>query len=243
MLDYKNLEKVVVTNQKEMDAIPLDYKGFIIIRSTCTIVVTKGYHYRVEVMGNSSVVAWENSSVEAWEHSSVTAKGNCSVEARGNSFVVAWDSSSVVAWGNSSVEARENSSIEAWDSSSVEAWENSSVVAGGSSSVVAWGSSSIIARENSSVVAYANSSVEASGNSQIVNGLTIGNVKINGNAREIFMPKTIHEFMEFYDINHTDTRAIFYKAVRKMVKYTIRITIMSLYMLLVNIKQKIVTWI
>ena len=92
---------------------------------------------------------------------------------------------------------------------------NSSVVARENSSVVAWENSSVVARENSSVVARGNSSVEASGNSQIVNFQINGKIQISGNARVVFMPKNIHEFMGFYGIKHTKKTATFYKAVRK----------------------------
>ncbi len=97
----------------------------------------------------------------------------------------------VVAWGNSSVVARENSSVVARENSSVVAWENSSVVA------------------------WENSSVEASANAQIVDRLNGGKIQISGNARIVYMPKTIHEFMDFYGIKHTKKTAIFYKAVHK----------------------------
>ena len=114
-----------------------------------------------------------------------------SVNKRYYHSVVLMENSSVVAWGNSSVVARENSSVEAWDNSSVVAWENSSVVA------------------------YENSSVEARGNSQIVDRQLNGDIQVSGNARIVYMPKNIHEFMDFYGIKHTKTKAIFYKAVHK----------------------------
>ena len=115
-----------------------------------------------------------------------------------------WDraiirNSSVVARGNSSVVARENSSVVAWGNSSVEAW--------GNSSVVAW--------ENSSVEAWENSNINGCGNAQIANNLTTGKIQISGNARIVYMPKTIHEFMDFYGVKHTKTKATFYKAVHK----------------------------
>lgn len=69
--------------------------------------------------------------------------------------------------------------------------------------------------ENSSVVAWENSSVEANANVQVVNRLIKGKIKLSGNAREVFIPKTIFEFMDFYGIKHDKTKAIFYKAVRK----------------------------
>ena len=178
----------------------------------------------VEARGNSSVVAMENSSVVAMENSSVEAMENSSVVAMENSSVEAMENSSVVAWENSSVEARENSSVIARGNSSVEARENSSVIARGNSSVVAWENSSVVAwenssveaMENSSVIARGNSSVEATGNVQVCDRSYGNIIKIFGNARIVYMPKNIKEFMDFYNIKYTKTKAIFYKAVRKI---------------------------
>ena len=99
---------------------------------------------------------------------------------------------SVVARENSSVEARENSSVLAWENSSVEAWGNSSVVA----------------RENSSVVAW--------GNVQIVDRSASHNLNIHGNSRIVYMPKSIHEFLDFYGVKHNKRTATMYKAVHKI---------------------------
>ena len=109
------MNEKIVTSQAELDAIPVDYNGRIIIKFGTPdkrAVVNKKYLVSVCAYGNSSVVAWDNSTVEAW------------------------DNSSVVAWDNSSVVARNNSSVVAWDNSSVEARNNSSVVAYGNSQVV-----------------------------------------------------------------------------------------------------------
>ena len=127
------------------------------------------------------------------------------VVARGNSSVVAWDNSSVEAWDNSSVEARGNSSVVAWDNSSVVAWGNSSVVARGNSSVVAWDNSSVEAWDNSSVVAW--------GNSQIVDAARNNNIEISGNARIVYNPSNIDEYIDFYGLDATDTTVKLYKAV------------------------------
>ena len=112
MIDYKTAQEVIVTNQTEMNAIPLDYKGRIIIKADQQITVRNRYYRSVEARDNSSVEARENSSVEARE----------------NSSVVAWWNSSVVAWGNSSVEALGNSSVVARANSSVVAWWNAQVL-------------------------------------------------------------------------------------------------------------------
>ncbi|HWS31020.1 MAG TPA: hypothetical protein VN512_13020 [Clostridia bacterium] len=119
-------------------------------------------------------------------------------------------------WNNRAVvNKRYGRSVMARGNSSVVAWENSSVVARGNSSVVAWENSSVEARGNSSVEARGNSSVVASANAQIVDRLNGGRIEITGNARIVYMPKTIHEFMDFYGIKHNKKTATFFKAVMK----------------------------
>ena len=178
------MNEKIVTSQAELNAIPVDYNGRIIIKFGTPYnraVVNKRYAYSVEAWGNSSVEALENSSVEALDNSSVEAWGNSSVVARGNSSVVALENSSVEALDNSSVVALENSSVEARGNSSVVARGNSSVEAWGNSSVEAWGNSSVVARGNSSVVALENSSVEALDNSSVV-ALENSSVEARGNS-------------------------------------------------------------
>ena len=185
-MDYSKLSEITVKTQEELDAIPDDFKGRIYIAGGTSLA-----RIYIKKKYYYSVVAW----------------GNSSVVARGNSSVEAWGNSSVVAWGNSSVVARDNSSVEAR--------ENSSVVARGNSSVEAWGNSSVVAWGNSSVVAWENSSVVANANVQIVDMLQGSKIKVAGNARIVYMPKNIFEFMEFYGVKHSKTKATFYKAVNK----------------------------
>ena len=66
-----------------------------------------------------------------------------------------------------------------------------------------------------SVAAYNNSTVEAYGNTQVLDRQDGGKINISGNARIVYMPKNINDFIDFYGIKHTKTKAIFYKAVRK----------------------------
>ena len=90
-----------------------------------------------------------------------------------------------------------------------------SVVARGNSSVEAWENSSVVARGNSSVVAWGNSSVVAWENVQIVKMSLFAKLKTSGKSRIVEMPKSVIEFLDFYGIRHTKTKAIMYKAVRK----------------------------
>ena len=184
--NYDKIKEITVKSQQELNDIPADFEGRIYIEFGTP-------YYRAVV----------------------NKRYKLRVEARGNSYVVAWENSSVEARGNSSVEARENSSVEAWENSYVVACGSSSVVARGNSSVEARGNSSVEARENSYVEAWENSYVVACGNVQIVDFLQGSKIKTAGNARIIYNPKTIIEFMDFYGIKHTKTTATFYKAVHK----------------------------
>ncbi len=192
-VDYSKLNEITVKSQEELDNIPLDFKGRIFIEFGTVFkpAIVKG-NSRVVAYGNSSVVAYENSSVEAWGNSRVVAYGNSSVEAYENSRVVAYENSRVVAY--------ENSSVEAWGNSRVVAYENSRVVA----------------YENSSVEARENSRVVANANVQVVDRLVGGKIQITGNARIVYMPKNLEDFMNFYGIKHSKTKGTFYKAVRKI---------------------------
>ena len=76
------MNEKIVTSQAELDAIPVDYNGRIIIKfgtPGARAVVSKKYLLSVEACGNSSVVAWNNSSVVARDNSSVVACGNSRV--------------------------------------------------------------------------------------------------------------------------------------------------------------------
>ena len=90
------------------------------------------------------------------------------------------------------------------------------VVLWGNSSAVLWENSSAELRENSSAELRGNSSAEGSGNAQIVDRTTTHKIKTSANARIVYMPKSIHEFMDFYGIKHTKKKAVFYKAVHKV---------------------------
>ena len=103
------------------------------------------------------------------------------------------------AWSKAVVRKRYRKRVVAWENSSVEARENSSVVAWGNSSVVAWG----------------NSSVEANANAQVVDRMEGGKIEITGNARIVYMPKTIEEYCAFYGIKHDKKTGTFFKAVHK----------------------------
>lgn len=78
---------------------------------------------------------------------------------------------------------------------------------------VARDNSSVVARDNSSVEAWDNSSVEALGNSQIIDTARNNNIEISGNARIVYNPSNIDEYIDFYGLDATDTTVKLHKAV------------------------------
>lgn len=171
----------------------------------------------VNAYGNSNVRALDNSTVMAWDYASVEAFKDSIVIANGNSKVTASVHSNVEARENSFVKARGFSYIEAKDNSRVEARDHSTVIAYGNSVIIALDNSNIEAGENSCVDVWNNSSVIATGNAQVMikQNNVCGEIRVRGNARIVCQPKTINEFMDFYKIKHTKTKAVFYKAVHR----------------------------
>ena len=141
----------------------------------------------------------------------------CASQAELDAVAVDFDGRVIIKFGTpynrAVVNRRFKYPVEAWGNSSVEAWGNSSVVAWDNSSVVARDNSSVVAWDNSSVVAWGNSSVEAWGNSQIVDAARNNNIEISGNARIVYNPSNIDEYIDFYGLDATDTTVKLYKAV------------------------------
>ena len=192
--DYSKLEEITIKSQNELDEIPLNFKGRIYIKF--------GDYWNPGIIKNRYYY-----TVEAYNNSTVKACGNSTVEACDNSTVIACDNSTVEACDNSTVGACNNSTVRAYNNSTVEAYNNSTVEACGNSTVEACG--------NSTVRAYNNSTVRAYGNVQVLDRQHNGKINISENSRIVYMPKNINEFIDFHNIKHTKTTAIFYKAVRK----------------------------
>ncbi|MGM9586272.1 MAG: hypothetical protein ACI3VA_02130, partial [Candidatus Limivicinus sp.] len=85
----------------------------------------------------------------------------------------------------------------------------------GNSSVVARGNSSVVAWENSSVEARGNSSVEAWGNTQVVDCTDEHDITVSENARIVYNPRNITEYLSHYGIQQSDGKVKLYKAVHK----------------------------
>ena len=102
----------------------------------------------------------------------------------------------ILASGCSQVKA-DNATVRAWGNATVRAWGNATVEAWGNATVEAWG----------------NATVRASGNVQIVDQGCDGTLTVFANARIVFLPRNLQEFLTFHRIVQKDGKAILYKAV------------------------------
>ena len=73
----------------------------------------------------------------------------------------------------------------------------------------------VTAYDSANVKAYDSANVTACGNCQVLNMSYNSKINVSGNARIVCLPKTANEFIDYYDIKHTDGKATLYKAVHK----------------------------
>jgi hypothetical protein len=148
------MNEIIVKTQEELDNVPLDYHGRIIIKFGTWLdpaVLKKSYDY---------------ASAELWDNASAVLRYNASAALRGNASAV----------------LRDNASAEL--------------------------------RDNASAVLRDNASAEASGNAQIVDVCRSGRASISGNARVVYLPQSLEEFLSHYGIKG-DGEITLYKAVHK----------------------------
>ena len=164
------MNEIIVKTQEELDNVPMDYHGRIIIKF--------GTRLNPAVLKKS----YGNARAELWDNASAVLQGNARAEL--------WDNASAVLQGNASAEL--------WDNARAELWDNASAVLRGNARAELWG----------------NASAEASGNAQIVDVCRSGRASVFGNARVVYLPQTLEEFISHYGIKG-DGEITLYKAVHK----------------------------
>ena len=164
------MNEIIVKSQEELDNVPLDYHGRIIIKFGTAFnpaILKKSYDYaRAELRGNASAELRGNARAELWD----------------NARAVLWDNARAVLWDNASAELR------------------------GNASAVLWGNARAELRGNASAVLW--------GNAQIVDVCRSGRASVSGNARVVYLPQSLEEFISHYGIKG-DGEITLYKAVHK----------------------------
>ena len=117
------MNEIIVKTQEELDNVPLDYHGRIIIKFGTWLnpaILRKSYdnaraelwdNARAELRGNASAELWDNARAELWDNASAVLRGNASAVLRGNASAELWDNARAELRDNSRAGASGNAQI------------------------------------------------------------------------------------------------------------------------------------
>ena len=232
------MKEIVCTTQAELDAVPVDFDGRVVVKFGTPYnraVINRRFKCAVKLYGNASAELSGNASAELSGNASAELYGNASAELSGNASAVLYDNASAVLYdnasavlygnasavlyGNASAELYGNASAVLYGNASAVLYDNASAVLYGNASAVLYGNASAELYGNASAVLYGNASATGSGNAQIVDAARKGNVKISGNARVVYNPLSIDEYIDFYGLESTESTVRLFKAVHFNGKY------------------------
>ena len=139
----------------------------------------------------------------------------CTTQAELNAVPVDFDGRVIVKFGKpynrAVINRRFKCAVKLSDNASAALYDNASAVLSDNASAVLSG--------NASAVLYDNASATGGGNAQIVDTARKGNVKISGNARVVYNPLSIDEYIDFYGLESTESTVRLFKAVHFNGKY------------------------
>ena len=197
------MNEIIVKTQEELDNVPLDYHGRIIIKF--------GTWLNPAILRKS----YDNARAELWDNARAELRGNASAELWDNARAELWDNASAVLRGNASAVLRGNASAELWDNARAELWDNASAVLRGNASAVLRGNASAELWDNARAELRDNSRAGASGNAQIIDINRSSRASISGNARVVYLPQNLEEFISHYGVQSDDVKVTLYKAVHR----------------------------
>jgi len=125
------MEEIIITTQKELDALPESYNQYqeIYINSDPAVwlkIVKTPQKAKIILWGSSHAVLWGSSHAVLWGSSHAVLWGSSHAELR--------ESSHAVLWGSSHAVLRESSHAVLWESSHAVLWESSHAELRGNSS-------------------------------------------------------------------------------------------------------------
>lgn len=226
------IDTIKVEYQHELDNIPKDFKGRIEILGKHIVVrdrvitmcgdssaILKGNSFAV-LCDHSEALLYDNSSASLYKSSNVVLHGHSSATLRDYSYAIMHDYSSAILYGfthailygKTAAILQNYSAAILYGSATAELYGDSRATMFSDSTANLYGYSSAILHDYSSATLY--------GSSQVLTDAPDSNetsavLQDNSSARILIRPQTIQQFMEFYNIKHTDTTALMYKAVHK----------------------------
>jgi hypothetical protein len=173
------MKSVVVKTQREYDRAPKNKETQIVIldaQETITVPTSAADKdiLKIEVRGNSRVIAHADADLYCYD--------NSFIEAFDNTHIFAFDNSKVAARDHSTVSASDNTTVEAWNHAAVFSSDNARVKTHDFCDTIAKNNSTVWAEDNSLVNSYDASTVYASGNTKIPNAYDNCNIRLSGRA-------------------------------------------------------------
>lgn len=198
------MNRIYVRSQEQFDAIPLDYRGTIII-------LAGNANFMVLKVKND----YPNAIIDAGASVRVFVYDSAMVHVRGSLTVDAYDSATVHAFGRATVHAYNHTKIFAYDASVVNAYSSSAVFACDHARICAYDSSKAIACDWATVYAFDGATTYAYGFSQVLDRTVGRNIVVEGDARIVYNPQTIEDYIRHYAIESDGKTCLLYKAVHK----------------------------
>jgi hypothetical protein len=173
------MEKIVVKTQQEYNDAPKNKQTQIIImdaREPITVPTSAADKdiMKIEVRGNSHVIAHADADLYCYD--------NSIIEASDNTHIFAFNNSKVTACDHATVSASDNTSVEAWDDVAVFSSHNARVKTHDFCDTMAKDNSTVWAADHSIVSSYGTSTVYASGNAKIPNAYDACNLYLSEQA-------------------------------------------------------------
>jgi hypothetical protein len=173
------MKNVIVRTQQEYDSAPKNKETQITIldaQEPITVPTSAADKdiLKIEVRGNSHVIAHADADLYCYD----------------NSVIEAFDNTHIFAFNNSKVSARDHATISASDNTTVESWDNVAVFSANNAKVKTHDFCDTLAKDNSTVwaedysiaSAYDDSVVYASANARVPNAFNNCNIFLSGQA-------------------------------------------------------------
>jgi hypothetical protein len=120
------MEKIKVRTQQELNEIPVEYTGQIIIDGGGEgdpIIISKKYHLHPLVINQSYIVALWHTQITVRDTARVWAYQYAKITAAGRSVIIAHHNAKVRCWGNCRVLATDLTQVEAFGNARVLLWK------------------------------------------------------------------------------------------------------------------------
>jgi hypothetical protein len=230
------MDEIIIHNQREMDAVPIDYTGRIIIEGE-NIAVKR--NRVVKLRGKSTAYLYDNAIAELYDNASAYLFNASRVLLYDKSNAYLHDNARAYLYSNAFAELYNNTIAELYDKTNVRLHNMSIAYLRDKSNAYLYNNAIAYLCNNTkaylqdntkaylndaataelygnaTAVMYDITTAELYGNSQVVDESESHNITLHGNARVVYLPRNIDEYLDYFGIKHTKDMATLYKAVRK----------------------------